>query len=192
MIKKFITYAPRYIPILVFIGFSLTFYYLPPESIIGFVGVQNAYLFMFVLALLGGLTTFSGIPYHMVLVALAVGGLNPLLLGLSTAVGVMLGDSTSYYLGSQGRLLLSPRMQSVLGTLSRVQQNYPRLLPVFFFLYGCIVPFSNDVITIPAGLLGYPFWRVMLTLGLGNLVFNISLAFVAAYAYGLLQYLPFI
>ncbi|OGZ45788.1 MAG: hypothetical protein A3C84_00760 [Candidatus Ryanbacteria bacterium RIFCSPHIGHO2_02_FULL_48_12] len=192
MSKKFTTYATRLIPIFFFVGFSLAFYYLPPESIIGFIGVENAYALIFILALLGGLTTLSGIPYHVVLVALAVGGLNPFFLGLSTAVGVMLGDSTSYYLGSQGRVLLSPRMQSILERLSHLQQKYPRLLPVLFFLYGCIVPFSNDIITIPAGLLGYPFWRVMLTLGLGNLVFNISLAFVAAYAYGILQYLPFI
>ncbi|OGI21505.1 MAG: hypothetical protein A2808_00490 [Candidatus Moranbacteria bacterium RIFCSPHIGHO2_01_FULL_55_24] len=189
--KKLLKYAPRLIPILFFIGFSFVFSYSSPENILGFIGVENAYLLIFFLALLGGLTTFSGIPFHLVLIALATGGLNPFLLGTVTAIGVMLGDSTSYYIGHQGRSLMSPRLQSMLERLSFVQQKYPKLLPIFFFLYGSLLPLSNDVITIPMGLLRYPFWRVMIPLGLGNLVFNISLALVAAYAYEYLQALPF-
>ena len=177
-------------PIVFFVTFSLIFYYSSPESIIGLVGVENAYILIFILALIGGLTTFSGVPYHLVLVALATGGLNPLVLGGVTALGVMLGDSTSYYIGYQGRLLIPPRLQSTLQKLSSVQQKYPRLLPVFFLFYGSCLPFSNDVITIPMGFLHYPFWRVIIPLGVGNLVFNIALALVAIYAYGVLQVLP--
>lgn len=155
------------------------------------IGVENAYILMFILSLLGGLSTFSGVPYHVVLIALAVGGVNPFLLGAVTAVGVMLGDSTSYYLGYQGRALMSERIQQVLEKLEYIKEKYPRLLPVVFLLYGSFLPFSNDVIVIPMGFLRYPFWKVIIPLGVGNIIFNIGLALVAAYAYSYIQILPF-
>jgi len=186
----------RYFPSALFIAlFALSsgiFLFSSPERVIAFIGVENAYLLMFLLALSGGLTMFSGVPYHLILVTLATGGLNPLLLGMVTATGVTLGDSTSYFIGYQGMLLIPKRLQAMAQRLFSAKEKYPRLLPVIFFIYGSCLPFSNDVITIPMGFLRYPFWRVMLPLSLGNLVFNVSIALLAAYAYGALQVIPFL
>ena len=189
--RKLLRYGFRALPIICLVGFSFVFYYLSPARVIGLIGVENAYALIFILALLGGLTTFSGIPYHVVLVTLATGPLNPFFLGLATSIGVILGDSTSYYVGYQGRFLMSLRMQRMLDRVTSVRERHPRLLPVLFLLYGSLSPFSNDVITIPMGLLRYPFWRVMLPLAIGNLIFNVSLALIAAYAYSVLQVFPF-
>lgn len=189
--KRTFSYMFALIPIILLVGFSLFFYYISPEGVIGMIGVENAYILMFILSLLGGLSTFSGVPYHVVLIALAVGGVNPFILGIVTAVGVMIGDSTSYYIGYQGRTLMSQRIQNVLEKLSYIKQKYPRLLPVIFLLYGSLLPFSNDVIVIPMGFLRYPFWRVIIPLGVGNIIFNIGLAVIAAYAYSYIQIFPF-
>ena len=52
--------------------------------------------------------------------------------------------------------------------------------------------YSGEIVrTSEMGVLHYPFWGMMIPLGFGNAVFNVSLAFLAAYAYGLLQSLPF-
>ena len=185
--KKSYLYIFRIILIFLFIGATIFFYYSSPDELILFIGVENAYLLMFVLALLGGLTTFSGIPYHAILVILASGGLNPLLLGVSAASGVMIGDATSYYLGYSGGTFVPQKIQKILQKFCNFCLAYPRLSPIAFFLYGSLVPFSNDFIVISMGLARYPFWRVMVPLGLGNLVFNISLAYFALYAYGLLK-----
>lgn len=192
MAAKFYRNIWRLLPVLFFVGFSLLFYYSSPAAIIGFVGVESSYLLISILALLGGLTTFSGIPYHLILVALAAGGLNPFLLGITTATGVMLGDSTSYYIGYQGATIVSSTLQKNLQRICSFCLKYPKFFPLFFFLYGSLVPFSNDIITIPMGILRYPFWRVITPLGLGNLFFNTSLALLAAYAYEFLQKLPFL
>jgi len=191
MRKRLLTYFLHIVPIILLLSFSALFYYLTPEGIISIIGVENAYILMFILALVGGLSTFSGVPYHIVLVALAVGGVNPFLLGLVTACGVMLGDSTSYYIGYEGRALMSARVHSVLERLAYIKEKYPRLLPVIFFFYGALLPFSNDVMVIPMGFLRYPFWRIIGPLGLGNIIFNIGLALIAVYAYGFLQAFPF-
>jgi membrane protein DedA with SNARE-associated domain len=94
----------------------------------------------------------------------------------------MLGDTTSYFLGRQGSKLMSSRAQIVFDKLKQIEEQHPRFLPLAFLLYGTFIPFSNDLLVIPAGLLGYPFWRVMIPLGIGNLLFNIGLALVATYA----------
>lgn len=190
--KKIIKYLPRILLILFFISISLFFFlYSSPERLITLIGVQNAYALIFILAFLGGMTTFTGIPYHLVLITLATGGLNPLLLGLSTAIGVMLGDSTSYYVGYQGSVIIPKTLHRILQRIRNFALKYPKILPLFFFLYGSLSPFSNDFIVISMGLSQYPYWRVMVPLGLGNLVFNISLAYLSTQAYSLLKGIVF-
>jgi membrane protein YqaA with SNARE-associated domain len=181
MKPNIVLYAKALTVITFFVSLSVLFYFLTPETILRFVGFENAYFIIFTLAFLGGLSTFSGIPYHIILMAFASGGLNPWLLGLLATAGVMLGDTTSFYLSSQSKKLLSERMLSVLETLKRVENKSPRFMTAVFFLYGALIPFSNDVIVIPSGLLGYRFWRVMVPLGIGTLIFNMSLALIATY-----------
>ena len=178
------TYALCILLLLIFIGGTVFFYYSSPEKLIVYIGAENVYALMFVLALLGGLTTFSSIPYHVVLVMLASGGLNPLFLGVAAAAGVMAGDATSYFVGYSGRNVVPLAMQKNLQKFCSFCLAHPKILPVVFFLYGS---FSNDFIVISMGLARYPFWRVMVPLGSGNFVFNISLAYLAFYAYDFLQ-----
>ncbi|MDD5589815.1 MAG: hypothetical protein PHQ47_01415 [Candidatus Portnoybacteria bacterium] len=188
MEKKYLKYL-IVLPIFLFIGLSLFFFiYSSPEKFIGFIGVSNAYALIFILATLGGMTTFSGIPYHLILITMATGGLNPLLLGLATSFGVMLGDSTSYYIGYQGRIIAPPRWHGFFEKIYNFGLKYPKLLPFFFFIYGSFMPFSNDFIVISMGLARYPFWRLMIPLGLGNLVFNIGLSYLSIYAYNFVQF----
>lgn len=177
-------YLPRLVFVCFFIGFSLTFYYASPEQVIAFLGAENGYVIMFLLAMIGGLTTFSGVPYHLVLLTLAAGGLHPLLLGLCAAVGVMLGDTTSYFIGYEGREIIPDKIKNALQRLFAFGARYPRTLPVFFFLFGALTPLSNDFIVISAGLAKYPFKKVMIPLALGNIVFNVGVAYAGYYAYG--------
>lgn len=183
MSGKFLRYLPRIVLILFFVGWSVFLYYSSPEALLEVVGVQNAYLLMFLLALFGGFSTFGVVPYHVILVTFAMGGLHPLLLGLSAAGGVMIGDATSYYIGYQGGTIVPRGIQRVLQQFCAFCSRYPRFMPLFFYFYGSCVPFSNDAIVISMGLARYPFWRVMVPLGLGNITFNISLAYGAPYIY---------
>lgn len=181
------SYIFRALLIFVFISVSVFFYYSSPEELIRYIGVENAYILMFFLALWGGLTTFSGVPYHAVLVLLASGGLNSIILGVSAAIGVTLGDTTSYYIGYSGGIIIPRKIQNILKKFCSFCLARPKFLPAAFFLYGSLVPLSNDFIVISMGLARYPFWRTMIPLGLGNLVFNISLAYIALYAYDFLK-----
>ncbi|OGF67647.1 hypothetical protein A3B26_03385 [Candidatus Giovannonibacteria bacterium RIFCSPLOWO2_01_FULL_48_47] len=186
--KKKLKYLLGILPLLFFA--SLSFYlfaYSSPERIVDLIGVNNAYALLFILAFLGGLTTFSGVPYHLFLITLATGGLNPLFLGFSAAGGVMLGDSTSYYVGYRGGAIAPEGVQRIFQQIYSFNSTHPKILPLFCLLYGSFVPFSNDFITISAGIARYPFWRVMIPLGLGNAIFNVSLAYLSTRAYDFLS-----
>ena len=186
--EKIKQYLPRVFLVLFFLTVSIYInFFSSPEELISLIGVSNAYLLMFFLAFIGGMTTFNGIPYHLVLITLANGGLNPWLLGTLTAFGVMFGDSTSYYLGYQGSNLIPKSLCKIFELIKNFGLKYPKLMPMLLFLYGSISPFSNDFITISMGLSRYPFFKVMIPLGLGNLVFNVSLAYFATQAYDLLK-----
>lgn len=183
-IKK---YALGLAPLVFFIGVSAYFYFFStPEGLVDLVGIENAYLLMFFVAFLGGLTTFNTVPYYSILLILANAGLNPLLLGLCSAGGVMFGDSTSYYVGYQGGTVIPPFLRNLFNKLHSTMTKHPKVFPLVCFIYGSISPLSNDFITIPAGLARYPFFRMMIPLALGNVVFNVSLAYLAVYAYSFL------
>ncbi|MBI2056064.1 MAG: VTT domain-containing protein [Candidatus Sungbacteria bacterium] len=172
------------LPLIFFISLSLYLFFLSsPERVVDLIGVKNAYALIFILAFLGGLTTFSGVPYHLVLITLAMGDLNPWLLGISAAVGVMLGDTTSYYAGYAGGAVMPKAAQNIFQQWYTYVGKHPKLLPVFCLLYGSLVPLSNDFITISAGIARYPFWRVMIPLAAGNIIFNVSLAYLSSGAY---------
>lgn len=176
-------YLLALLSLVLFVCVSLVlFVVLSPEEIINWVGVKNAYVLIFVMAIAGGFTTFNIIPYHPVLVALALGGLNPYILGILAATGVTLGDSTSYWLGTQGRVLLSDKTNKWFLRVHRLGERNPKLQMFLFFLYSTFMPTSNDLLTIPAGMARIPFWRVMIPLLLGNIIFDTAQAYFATRA----------
>ncbi len=170
------------VPFFVVLAFSLfAFFYITPEDLLTFVGIENAYLLMFTVSLLGGLTTLNTVPYYSILILLVGAGLSPLLVGCASAGGVMVGDSVSYFVGHQGARAVPLWLRGAFASIHTLVVKHPRWFPVVCFVYGSLSPLSNDLLTIPAGMARIPYVRVMIPLALGNLVFNIALAYLAVH-----------
>lgn len=174
------TYAQLF-GIFSYLAVILWLYLLTPEQIIAALGIQNSYLLLFVMAFIGGISTFVVIPYVFVMVGLAFGGLDPFVLGFIAATGEALGDCTSYWLGRYMSGVLPPVTHRWLDRLITLYSKKPRLLPLFCFCYGAFIPFSNDFVTIPMGMSRYSFWKTMLPLWLGNIVYNTGVTLIALY-----------
>ena len=175
--KKNIKFIPLVSLALFVVAVSLVFTFTSPESIVEFFGIQNGYLFLFIITFIAGVSTFTSIPYQVALITLAAGGLDPFALGAVATLGDMLGDTTSYYLGYYGRSILPEEGQWIQKKIKAIAEKHPRLLPLVFVLYGSTAPLSNDVLTIPFGIARYPFFALMIPLGLGNLIYNTALAY---------------
>ncbi len=177
-------------PFLLALGLSaFFFFYTTPDALVAYIGIKNAYILMFSFAMLGGMTTFNTVPYFSLILVLASAGVSPLLLGLSSACGVMCGDSFSYFIGHQGATVIPDKLRTLFASIYQLAEKHPTVFPLVCFLYGSLSPLSNDFITIPAGMAHISYPRVIIPLALGNLVFNISLAYLCVYAYDYIQVL---
>ena len=169
--------------IVVFIGLSITLGSIPTETLIDFVGSENVFLLMFALGVIGGLTTFTGIPYHIILMSFAAGGINPIGLGIATACGVMLGDSTMFIIGKKVKPVLSPRVLRHMNSVAKYLNAHPKLISPALVVYGALSPLSNDFVVASMSIMGYTYKKVLLPLTLGNIFYNIALAYLGLYAY---------
>lgn len=166
-----------------YLAISITLASIPADDLIDAVGASNAYVLMFALGMIGGFTTFTGIPYHLVMMSLAAGGLSSVALGVSTAMGVMLGDSTMFLIGSKVKSSLPPRVEATVEHLSERMARHPRLVPPALITYGALSPFSNDFVVASLSMVGYSYWRTIIPLAMGNTLYNIALAYLGLYAY---------
>lgn len=176
----------KFIGVLTVVGtvaFSLLLVSIPTDTILAYIGSENAYVFMYVIALLGSITTFASIPYPLILISLVAGGLNPLVAGALSALGVITADICTFFAARKGSVLLPERFSASLHKLALWIEKYPKLFFPALALYGTFSPLSNDFAVISLSFMKYSFWRVIPTLALGNMLYNIGIAFFGVYAY---------
>lgn len=159
---------------------SVTLYFVSPEHIVARLGANNTFLAVFVAGILGGTSIVFPFPYYLVVATAAAGGANPFLVGLCAALGVMVGDTTSFMVGHAGRAVLPDRMAAAFAHLHRwVTDIHSARFYGFLFVYGAVMPLPNDVIMMPLGAARVPYWRVIVPFTMGNIVFNIATALLA-------------
>ena len=142
----------KFLPLFFVIVISLLFYfYADTQYLIDAVGVENAYWLMFFFAMFAGLMTFNTVPYYSLLFLLASSGLDPLWLGLSSALGVMCGDTFSYFLGRNGADVIPTKVKWIFDILQNLAERNQSMFLFVCFIYGAVSPLANDFLTIPAG-----------------------------------------
>lgn len=170
------------LPFAIFGMWTFFIYQFSPSEIVDFFGTQNGYIATLVLSFIGGISIIIPIPYHLVLMTFAAGGMNPILLGIVATIGQASGDSTSFLLGFSGRTIV-PR--SLFTVVERFQKWCMSLtywkFAAALTLYGAVSPFSNDWLLIPMGIAHYPYRKIMIPLEIGNLIFNVGAGLLGAY-----------
>lgn len=165
------------------IALSLTLVSIPTDTLLTYIGTNNAYVFIYVIALLGSITTFASIPYPLILLGLVSGGLNPLLAGALSACGVITADTCTFFAAQRGRALLPQNVSSSLTKFSQWLHRHPKFLTPCLALYGTVSPLSNDFAVISLSLMKYSYWQVVPMLAIGNMIYNIGIAYMGVYAY---------
>jgi uncharacterized membrane protein YdjX (TVP38/TMEM64 family) len=165
------------------VALSFTLVSIPSERLIALVGTQNVYLFMYLVALGGSITTFASIPYPLVLLGLAAGGINPLAIGLVSALGVCTSDSLTFFAAQKGRVLLSDKLKASLEKVASYVERYPRLVTPGLVLFATFTPLSNDFAVVSLSLMQYKYRQVVIPLAIGNMCANVGVAYLGVYAY---------
>ena len=163
----------RYIQIvgvlIAFVGLSFAIAQIPTDTLVDYIGSENAWLLMFVLGAIGGISTFVTVPYQVVLMSFASAGINPIVLGIATALGVMVGDSTMFLLSKQVQGKLSQAQQERLDSWSEYFAKHPRLVAPSLVLYGTFSPLSNDFVVAGLSLMNFNYLRIVVPLTIGNI-----------------------
>jgi membrane protein YqaA with SNARE-associated domain len=90
--------------------------------------------------------------------------------------------------GYSGREILPNRLQSLFNKIGNwcCNRNNSIYISIFLFLYGAFIPLPNDIVILSLGAAKYNYWKLIIPLGLGNIVFNTMIAFFGLYGLNLI------
>ena len=143
------------------------------SSIVG----KYGYLGLFFVCLIGS-TSIIPIPFQIIVFSFST-VLNPLLVGVTAALGSSFGSLISYLLGLGGKEILEDKYSKKLNDLKRKLKKYG----IFLWL---IIIYATPVPNVPFGILSgvvrYDLKKFFLAVLIGQLILNITIAFAGFYS----------
>ncbi len=177
---------PIWLIILFIIAWSVLLYYYPPETIVELLGVNNVYLFVFILAMIGGVSTFTSTTFYATLITIALGDISTVQVALFASIGLTLGDILFYYLGTKSRQCIRGRYAGhVLRLIRMMEHTGERVIMVLIFFYS-LTPLPSDIIAIALAIVGFPFRKMVVPLLVGNFTLIVILVELSQLGYGLI------
>ncbi len=167
------------IGILLLLGLALLTYSVGTDRIVSFIGVENTYVVMFVIALVGGMTLIGGVSYTASILTFVSGGADPLLVGILAGLGTSVGDSAYFLVSRRGHQTLSDGWlkNKITQVKHWLSTHSDRLKFLFIYLYIGFTPLPNDPVTISLGLSGEKAKLVLPALILGDVTLALILSF---------------
>ena len=153
------------------IGWIILLAFIPAKELVDLLGVNNAYASAFLLAVLAGGSSLTAGPFYVVLSTLAQGGLSIFWLAILAGAGAMVGDTFYYFAGRKSGEAITGWMRKIFDKLNHYLHKYPKLTPLFIFIYAGLFPAPNDPLTISLGLSRYSYKKLFVPLMLGNMTF---------------------
>lgn len=169
--------------LMIILAWSVLLIYYPPEKIVEFLGVQNTYLVVFLLAAIGGVSAFTSTSFYTALVTISLAGITPIYLALFASVGLTLGDIVFYILGKKGKSCVTPNYGNYInGLLQFVEKVSDRAIMILIFFYS-LTPLPSDILAIVLAIVGFPLKKMIPPLLAGNFALTLILAELAIYGY---------
>jgi membrane protein YqaA with SNARE-associated domain len=169
-----------YIVVLSVIVWSIVLYKYPATAIVEAIGIHNVYWVTLAAALLIGVSTTTSVSFYTAIVTFAIGGANPLLLGLFAGIGLTAGDSLFYYFGKIGKKSLPVKVTAFAEKVEMWFTNKPPFfLYSFIVAYSGLTPFPGDILSIFLGISGFSYRNIVIPLLIGNTLLITILAELA-------------
>lgn len=151
-------------------------FFIGPEKLVAKIGVENTYILVFVIAAIGGMSSFTGAAYVNAIVAFTAGGANPWLIGIYGGVGVFISDSVFYILAEYGRRVVPHNWKPTLNKLSKRMRILPhRTVLLLTYVYH-ILPLPSDLMMLALVLGGYSYRFIAPVILLAALTHSILIA----------------
>jgi len=142
----------------VFLLLNVAFLFISPDTIVQYIGVENTYLMLFLMATFGGVNVFTGGVLYATIIAFAAGGASPWLLGLTGGLGIAIGDSIVFFLFLYTSRRLSPAWQERVALSKQKIERLPSALQyLLIYLYLGFAPIPNDILMFMLAVLRFRF-----------------------------------
>lgn len=160
------------------IAINALFFFISPKEIISFIGVENSYIIVFITAVIGGISSLTGVALFATIATFSAGGAEPFLLGIIGGIGIFISDTVFYFLAKAGHKALPESWGSYITKALEWIQKYPSwVILCFVFLYIGFTPLPADILMATLALSGYSYKKIAPILLLGS----ITVATFAAY-----------
>ena len=127
------------------------------------------YLGVFAASFIGSIIVFVPLPYFPVLIAAAFNKqLDPNLISLVSAIGVLFAKMIIFYASYYGRRVLNDKTKKRILPLQRVLRKYGSLGAFI----AALTPIPDDLVYIPLGLARYSPWKFAIVVFSGKLILN--------------------
>ncbi|MHA1596788.1 MAG: YqaA family protein [Candidatus Asgardarchaeia archaeon] len=144
-------------------------------------GVQYAYFGAFLVSLLGNSSIIVPIPYAPVVFFLG-SQFDPFLIGLFSGLGASIGEMTSYFLGRGISLIEFEKKYKERLEKARHFMEKSGFWIIFLFSF---LPIPDDIIILPAGILGYNVIKIIFWSFLGKSAALLILAYSGRFSWNL-------
>lgn len=157
---------------------NLLFIWISPQEIVEKIGIKNSYLIAFLVASFGGLSSVTSPILYTMIATFAAGGSVPWLLGITSGLGIALGDMLIFLLAQFGYISTQKIHQQTSSKYRHLQKKIPKWLQ-FILLYMILgfTPIPNDIVMIFLVLIGYS-WKNLVPI---LLISGITIATITAY-----------
>ena len=163
-------------------GWILLFKYVNPQLLVAKMGVTNGYLVLLLIGAIGGASIFTGPSYFVAITTLALVGLNPFLLGLCGGIGITIGDTIIFLMGTKVGKKAPEKIHKKLEKIEKFTEKKPKwFVNLVMFLYIGLTPLPNEVVTISMGMIGHNKKMIILIMLLGNITSGILGALLVQY-----------
>jgi membrane protein YqaA with SNARE-associated domain len=165
------------------VGWSVFLLLVGAETIVSAIGVENTYIVLLLVSLFGGVSSFGGPAYTAMLITFSAGGSDPLLLAVCSGIGVSVGDTLYFILGSYGiRALKHEKTQERVKKVKEWLDKKPAWsVPFVTYMLVGFTPIPNDILTIALGATRRPYVPIIIALVLGNMTLSYLVATFSQY-----------
>ncbi|AEH60936.1 conserved hypothetical protein [Methanosalsum zhilinae DSM 4017] len=147
---------------------SIFLHFYPPAQIVAMLGVRNVYIFVFLLAMIGGVSIFTTTLFYTSLITIAFGGVNLIWLSLFASTGLLFGDLIFYYMAKTGSQCVPQKYENIVSRLKEFMYRYSDRTIIFIIFAYSLTPLPSDAISIVLGVSAFPIRKMILPLILGK------------------------
>lgn len=165
------------------VSWSILLSFYTPEQIVEILGVKNVYIFVFILAIVVGVSVFTTTLFYTSLVAISLGGVNLAWVSLLASIGLLSGDLVFYYFSNTGSRCVPKKYEGIIVRLVKWTEQYSDNKIILLIFFYSVAPLPSDAISIFLGITSFPIRKMVLPLVLGKFIMIFALLELAMLGY---------